>query len=84
LYPDKTQVLHSLPTKNEDFAPSESADFRPQEDGSAVAMGKSASAPAVIALEISALESSAPKPHIVCNRARYALWFTNIPTGEQL
>jgi hypothetical protein len=59
-------------------------------------MGKSASAPAVIAraaavrsalplaLEISALESSAPEPHIVCNRARYALWFSNIPTGEQL
>jgi hypothetical protein len=50
-------------------------------------MGKSASAPAVIARAAavrSALESPAPEPHIVCNRARYALWFTNIPTGEQL
>jgi len=58
-------------------------------------MGKSASAPAVIAraaavrlalplaLEISALESSAPEPHILCNRARLAPC-VHIPTGEQL
>jgi hypothetical protein len=79
--------LHSLPTNNEDFAPQGAPISAPKKMGPLVAMGKSASAPAVIARAAavrSALESSAPEPHILCNRARYALWFINIPTGEQL
>jgi hypothetical protein len=83
LYPDEAQVLHSLPTKM-------SADCRPQEDGAAVAMGKSASERAVIARAATVrllkfpLLKPQPVSHTSGATAQHLRLISDIPTGEQL